>query len=497
MAQGEISPQVRETGKSRSQRIQIDYFRRRGGLYYLKWWLSILALLASGLYAFYVIQWPGAVVHVSTGPLALAHASFENDCSKCHEDFSPIASDAMKFNPIAKLSHIETACQSCHRVDDHYREFLTADWKTVDQNCALCHRDHQGRDHDLSSVDNAACTACHAKLNEVCSSNHQPRVTKVVTQFTKADHGDFASLVQGDPGKIKFDHAQHLVPGQVDANRKGGLTIAMLEPSKREQYRREGQADDSLVELDCASCHEFDGNPDRNLALAGDSELGRYMAPIRFDEHCSACHSMNPNGRSDDTLPLPHAAPWAEIALLLESKINGELLRGNRRSTGDDSQSVPRPGEGLGTSPAAPRLASASTVDQAVTMVRQQCLKCHDEDSITDASIATLTSSSSPSLIPTRWLQRGLYDHAAHRKVDCRYCHAAAYAGSAESAPNPDQNVMIAGIDSCTGCHRNLDQPVSDESAALWGDQPTWAADDCVLCHRYHAKRPESSEAAP
>jgi hypothetical protein len=265
----------------------------------------------------------------------------------------------------------------------------------------------------------------------------------------------------------------------------------MLEPSSREQYRQSGQPDNALVSLDCASCHEFDGNPDPKSTLSGDDELGRYIAPISFDKHCSACHSMNPNGRGDDTLPLPHAAPWAEISLVLEAKINGSLLTNKMRKPGDDSQQVPRPGEGFGPPPTS-GLAEAATVEAAVALVRAQCIKCHDDASITEEAIAKFGASTAEPLIPPRWFKFGLYDHAAHRKMDCRYCHQAAYPveGAVPTEALDHKSVMIAGIDSCTGCHRDINEPtpasLTGAAEELIGGQPTWASDSCTMCHRYH-----------
>lgn len=491
--------QPRESGKTRSQRIEIDYYRHRGGLYYLKWALVLVALLASGGYAAYVIASGNSGRHLSTGPLSLSHASFEDDCSACHEDFTPIGADAFRPDPAASFAHIEAACQDCHQVGDHFREVMTADAKDKDQNCAACHSDHQGRAHDLLAVANGTCTQCHAALSSICQSSHTPRIRTKVTEFTLVGHGDFGSLAKGDSGRVRFDHAQHMLPGQVNPGDRGGFTIAMLEPEKRQRYRRSGQDDDALVSLDCASCHDYAGNPDPSGSLTSDQELGRYMAPVSFEEHCAACHSINPSGRGDDTLPLPHAAPWAEIELLVGSKISGAMSTGKMRRSRDDTQTEPRPGDGTGRPAPDTASVSAPTVASAVALVRQQCLNCHDEASITDESIAALREDTADPLIPPRWFQIGLYDHAAHRKLDCRYCHEAAYPVQAAVATSPvdHDTVMIAGIESCTGCHRDPEAKPPAALAAdreLLGGQPTWASDACTLCHRYHTE-PARSEA--
>ncbi len=475
-----------QTGKQRSQRIQIDYFRHRGGLFYLRCGCIVAGLVAAGLYGALVIG-RGGGSHLSTGPLAVVHVSFENDCQQCHQDFTPLASDAFRIDPESSVSHTEQACQKCHQVDGHHRDLLLADWKMVDQNCAICHADHQGRQRDLTAVVNPLCSQCHSDLSKVCTANRSPVVRDQVSRFDLESHGDFASL-KSDPGRVKFDHRQHMLPGQVDPGSKGAMTVSMLEATRREQYRRAGQGNDDLVSLDCSSCHQFAGNPDAHVVLAGDQELGRYLKPISFDQHCSACHSMNPPGRTEDTLPLPHAAPWSEIGLLLQTKIAGLRQLGTARSPRDDTQPAPIPGEGFGSAANNVSIVSAAEVDVALKAMQVQCLKCHDSASITDEAINTALAGTSTPLIPARWLRHGIYDHAAHRKMDCRYCHADAYPNEAMSSSPPDdhQQVMIGGIETCTPCHRPADVAEPEGLSDLFSGQPTWASDDCILCHRYH-----------
>ncbi len=219
---------------------------------------------------------------------------------------------------------------------------MNAESILLDQNCVNCHVDHQGRRHDLTLVSNQTCASCHANLADVCSGT--PTVRSNVLVFDKEQHGDFASLGKQDPGSVKFDHHQHMLPGQVNVGQKGAFTIEMLDPSLRNRYRKPGQDDASPVKLDCASCHEMAGNPDPNVTAITDGELGRYIKPISFEQHCSACHSMNPGLATADTTPLPHAVPWAKIDLLLAATARGGRASGQTRSPRDDRQSTPQPG---------------------------------------------------------------------------------------------------------------------------------------------------------
>jgi Cytochrome c7 and related cytochrome c len=491
---------ARETGKQRSQRIEIDYYRKKGGLHHLKTVCAIAALVGSAGYAVYVLA-AGGQSHTSTGPLSRAHASFENDCQQCHQDFTPIDGRGAKLNlsfagisSEKSIAHIESACQKCHEVGDHYRDKMSVDWQLTDKNCAGCHADHKGRDFDLNLIAASQCTSCHASLSAGCT----PTVRANIAGFTQEQHGDFNSLTKGDPGTVKFDHQQHMLPGQVDAGQKGAFTIEMLDPAVRARYRQVSQTD-KKVQLDCNSCHQFAGNPG-GKAMTADAELGRYIEPVSFQEHCSACHAMNPGIATPETTPLPHAVPWAKIDLLLEASINGGRARGKTRAPRDDTQSTPQPGEGLGSSVAgSDPITAATSVAAARQIVQAQCLKCHDEAATTDEAILAALSGTADPLIPPRWLQYGLYDHAIHREINCRYCHEGAYGPGAAGPALDQEQVMIAGIDSCTGCHRDAETPtpssLTDASAWL-GSQTTWASDNCTTCHRYHTPVKRTSVAA-
>jgi hypothetical protein len=517
---------VRATGKSRSQRINIDYYRQENWLTRSRGYLALAAAMLAVGYGLYVFT-SGGPSHLSTGPVAMAHASFENDCQQCHLPFTPISGDALRFTSNRSLDRLEETCQKCHRVNHHFRGSMKPEFAAIDQHCSGCHTDHQGRNHDMSNVASTKCTQCHGDLPSTCMSPSSIEVRTNITAFTADAHGDFPSLQKGDPGRVKFDHGQHMMPGQVDPGVKGGFLISMLEPHLKNKYRKtvDGtpQSDDAMVTLSCADCHKFAGASDRSLV--GDDEIGRHIEPISFDQHCAACHSLNVAGRTEDTLPLPHAAPWKEVETLIASKLVGGQQLGSIRLPRDAARKTPLVGEGY--SGAMPNLSSlpsgddeedsiiSASVRAGLASVAQRCLQCHMQEDITDESIRSLRAGDSPPLIPERWLKRGIYDHAAHRKIDCAYCHANAYPKATTSAANAvvsnqtavnrdasikkddSQIVMIGGIETCTGCHRDAsssvpDSMTSEATKTLLGGQGTWASDACIECHRYHWQRPPS-----
>lgn len=510
----------RETGKEKSQRIQMDYHRQHGGLAKSKVALAILGLVFGvAVVGYSMVDGSGA----NPGDVAEGHAAFEQDCGKCHQALTPIGSDSVRNLSLLGISesdsieHVEAACTACHHgpsnpIGGHYRSELSGDWPWVDKNCVGCHADHQGRDHDLTRVADEKCAQCHDNLESVCPSGSRV-VDKKITSFS-SQHGDFRSLQTEDPGTVTFDHAQHLKPGQAGQD-KDLIRLGDLEPEMRERYRRKmlelkqsdpqwaalDTSDDGLVQLDCASCHQINGAPSGSVALSGDDEVGRYLKPISFDDHCRACHSMNPAGRTEGSLPIPHAAPWSEMDQWLAAK----MVPSQQRRTSSNPT-------GIGVTESLPGGDSASlaqqwkeaNLDKSREMLKQQCLKCHQEGLISsDESIMAARDVDARPLIPSRWLKYGIYDHAAHRNVDCRYCHAQAYDDGTPAEPGKDQHmVMIAGIESCVGCHRPAESPtpaellVATEPDPRLGGQSLWASDRCTMCHRYHATGSGPSENA-
>lgn len=528
-----------QTGKQRSQRIQIDYYRQKTGLDRWRWFCVAAAILLAGTYAMFLFwKMPETTTgaqadsnsinplagHFSTGDLANVHASFEQQCDRCHADFTPLDADApSKWFPLIGVEsqisrvHLETKCQHCHPVGHHFREQMTSDFAAIDQNCSFCHRAHQGRDFELTKIGARKCATCHHDLSPV--TNEVADVRPRVQGFNRESHGDFVSLQQKDPGRILFSHAQHMMPGQVGVDVRGGMTIDRLSRSDQARYSKDGQVKTDLVQLRCSDCHTIVGQEvvdqiGDQLKSVDIELLGRSMNPIAFDQHCVACHAISPgivdvmsglsvmsgqdgtgntSGNSGENLRLPHAETSDVMANLLAASIDGARAGEKARHRRDNSKQKQPPGFGVPADPVSDWHVTPAEIANAQKHVQQQCLECHDAESITDQAIVAAKLDRSPSMIPTRWLRRGLYDHAAHRLIDCRYCHADAYSSLSELTQadlNPDDHtaVMIAGIDRCQDCHRpsGVAEPESLRDPLI-GNMPRWASDQCITCHRYHS----------
>ncbi len=437
--------QTPDRGKSKALRIRLDYHRQTSALDRARRSLMLISLACSAAYVLWLVL-PSVGgssarnrLHLSTGPLAQVHAAFENDCEKCHTHglAAPLGKNSFQLEPSRRLDHQESSCQSCHRVDGHWRASLQD--PSEDRDCANCHHEHNGRTASLTDVANKACASCHRDLQAVCRTGTlEASTTLPVKDFSAASHGvrdtkgrmQFRSLLV-DRGRVKFDHAQHLRPGQVDAGQRGGMRLDMLPAIVRDRYRQKGQADTALVSLDCASCHQLHALRQGQSHAVG-SEEGRYYAPIDFESHCQACHQMTFPGQTGQMLPLPHVASMAEYELLLGARNQAPAVRSRTQSAINDSiQSV--------------------AVSQESLM--QRCQQCHMPDDLTPKAIDAALAGQMQPLIPNRWLVNGYFDHAAHgRVVNCRFCHdipGTVVNGNTESGhtspPTDQEQVFIRG----------------------------------------------------
>jgi len=528
-----------QTGKMRVRRIRLDYYRDRGRYHRWRWFGAILAALTIGLYLGWVSWSPAGVRHLSTGPLSRAHAALGTNCQACHVDFTPIAADAWRLQPAAAAQATAAKCRECHREIGPHVAALNDAGTMIDSTCAGCHQEHRGLAHGLIPRDDRTCIDCHRETAtfRIADATGSDAPIGNVSGFTKDGHGEFRSLVSArrdganaiEPGgeggssaargatesdaavvkPFEFDHALHMLPGQVAEGRRGAMRLDRMSPEHRERYRRDGQSDDAIVQLACADCHDF------GMAGAGgrgDGEAavwGAVSQPIRYDQHCIACHPLTAPGQRQDQFGLPHGQPLERLRELLVARatvagLGGETRRGSGGAATGANDPFPLriPGrEGGGTASEVsgePRrsageadLAAASAGwDGLVRGVEQQCRVCHPSGEL-DRLVGSPRT-------PRPKLQLGRYDHAAHRGVSCVVCHPQAdpqgrtleepvQAAWSQWVSLFDRPSMILGISSCTPCHRG-GEPERSLDAALTGGMADRAPDRCTTCHSYHQR---------
>jgi predicted CXXCH cytochrome family protein len=466
----------RDSAKQRARRLPLDYYKGLTRLDLVKWLLMGAACVVTGGYVAWTLGgWTfgneQAARQFSPAPVASVHAVWEGQCAACHAPGKSLRQDGQAISTVATLawghSSADVRCQSCHAGPPHHANQLTGEvWS-----CSGCHRDHQGRDVDLTRMDDSACTRCHADIaaHREGSSLLNP-TTGNVTSFA-ADHPAFRALKAADPGRLKFNHRLHMLSGQapLDAKESAKQTLADVP----EQYRAALVAPKSLadvpmetvIQLDCANCHvtESDGIP-----AAGD-----YMQPINFEQHCAACHSGElvtevATSGSAQSRALPHGLqPDAIRSLLagLASPPSGIPLL----SPDTPLQLIPgkTPGQNLAQTTEPTSAVRVASAEQALRG-EHRCGKCHEFEG--EAVV--------PTRLPSIWLTHARFDHASHRAMNCFDCHEQERLESTSHGKPPldDRRPILPDIDNCRRCH-----------APKTASGTSGARHDCAECHRYHA----------
>jgi len=527
----------RPTSRGQVSRIDRDYYRRPSLLQRARRWVVVAGLAAGVAW----VAW-GAIDpprHHSPGPVAAVHARWERDCQACHEPFQPITDDTF-LSTAATRDRADAKCEVCHADVAARPHHPLQNFHEVGS-CGSCHQDHRGRDADILRVADRTCTHCHADIaahrlpaTEAPAVAPSP-VEQPVTGFAAGSHPPFRGL-ERDPGRLKFSHGRHMLAGlsfapeAAPGQRERGTawTYAMLAEADRARYKPRGESVDALVQLDCASCHEFApaGSDDlRSVStLLTGAPPGAYPLPVEFERHCAACHQLPVAGGVGDATGgtradsvLPHGLSGAEIRRALEATLLGEALRGDPALLERPAAAPPLPSI-RETDPAAVALGEmvGERLARAQSFARATCEKCHD---LVERDLPAATSllpgragrsgtdagwfDVAPTAVPAIWLPKSRFNHQPHRNLphaldrhECQDCHAAAFpddttrpAGIAGKALD-NSKVMIAGLGSCTSCHAPAGRDA--EGRTVGG-----VRHDCVECHGYHGLGPHGGASAP
>lgn len=445
--------------KRRAFRIPADYFTRRG-------WLGRGKLITTALAVALALLWwglswarsPRGDRTVSHGPVAAVHAAWENDCKVCHVPFQPIRGDG----PLGSAHAVTVSnerCEVCHLGPVHHSNQTNPE--PAQQSCAGCHRDHQGRDGDLRRGTVGDCTSCHADLKNHAKSSS--RYAANINGFA-SDHPQFRLLAAKDlkdPGHLKFNHDVHMKPGQGT-----NFTLAKVEATDRGRYRLQGQKDDALATLNCASCHRLDA-------------AGAYMLPTTYENDCRACHALTVepgegNGRTP--LAVPHRLQPDKLRALLWGAYTERYLAKQPALAAALRDARPLPGKRPDADEAKARETIGKQVATAEAYLYQgktTCLECHevarkDAPKGEDGPAFEIT----PPAVKAVWFEHAAFKHAPHRAVDCKACHEKAWTS------DTNKDVMLPDVENCKNCHAPAGR---DANGAVGG-----VRHDCAECHTYH-----------
>jgi hypothetical protein len=446
--------------------FELDYFRR-GRLLRRLWRPVLWGALAATALGVACTFLPGMQTAYEAGPLSNAHALFNHDCGKCHaQAFGAIR----RFWDADARSVPDAACAACHAGPPHH--------ETADQSgCAGCHREHHGQAVLARVTDSQCTTSCHANLTRITKDS---RYNPHITGFGAGEHPEFKA--RKDPGTIKFNHAVHLqgLRGidskqfwkQLEFVRKNSGAHARL-PEPGQQTRQ----------LGCQFCHQTDS-------------AGRYMQPIRYEQHCKECHPLSVQLVGNDKglqglaaefskTPAPHPVHGDEqspgktaqtVRAALRERLTDFILDDRHKGfLGESPDASPERAVPGWPRPPAVSKAQFDWVNRQLAQTERilfesagGCGYCHQEKTAPDKRPGGLPEYE-PSGIKPRWHEQSAFRHDSHRMLRCAECHAAA------ESSQKTRDVLLPQIDTCRRCH----------------NPQAGARADCAECHSYHNAEPK------
>lgn len=421
----------------------------------------LAAFLAWPLHSIYTYQntkKADATFHADTlwssGALSSAHAGLKNDCKACH------------IKPFVAVE--DSSCVACH-ADIHghadpkrlligkaplnwqgkMSRQIANTFNRPEGRCVECHTEHEGAG-PMEDTKQEFCSGCHADLNTRLTD------TKIANagDFSNA-HPQFKPRVMTMPGinpqserisldlhpvddnGLKFSHGMHLSTGN---------GVARMAQSLGKKYGF-GQA------LDCKDCHTKTAD-------------GVRFQPIEMETNCAMCHSLAVERIGDTVRTLRHGDPKMVVADLRSFYRSGGPFRARTQQVIEGRR---RPGD-YGSSQRYYAYFGSVNYGQADSAIRAvfsrggACYDCH----VISAPPAGSDNWGVGKVYQTmRYMEKGWFDHGAHKTETCASCHNAAKSTLAS-------DLLLPGIKTCRNCH-------GGESSHA--DVPS----SCAMCHSYHA----------
>ncbi|MDB6084325.1 MAG: hypothetical protein JWN43_2206 [Gammaproteobacteria bacterium] len=369
------------------------------------------------------------------GPLHMAHRSIAGNCNACHRT---------AFGRVA-----DQACSTCHPGTQHHVPIQSqARARFSSMTCADCHVEH-AKPSRLVDTNSRACVACHGDLRAVDPGTSMQNVTDF-----GSGHPDF-SLAMLEPERAGADLVWHtrMTPSEFRPKPEEHSNLKFSHKVHLDERGIKSPAGDQ--KLTCGDCHRADAG-------------GRSMVPIRMEQHCARCHSLQFD-EHDSSTAVPHGDLKAVFTALEEHFSRMFLLQGPasarqpaRRRPGGEQAIMTRDEQ---------RRALEWTTRQSLQAARELlekrvCAECH-----TVSRLPGLTGFEQwrvePVKVTSFWMPRAQFNHAAHRSSTCISCHSSAERSGSSS------DVLMPAIKQCRGCHGG-------------GGERTRLASDCTMCHRLH-----------
>lgn len=337
------------------------------------------------------------------GSVSAKHASFVNECVRCHTPVSAM-----------KTTVPDSTCTACHKSPMHFGEHSLAAPLT----CTACHLVHKGNTL-LASATGKDCLRCHGDLKV---KDPTFAIHRSIKDFGTT-HPEFAVMVRDDEtGKrvrVRLDDADHLKDNaMVKLNHKLHLDPELPGLSKGP--------------LQCADCHQ------------AAEHKGYLMPSVKFETACVSCHGLDFDSKFSDKT-VPHGKQPQELDLYLRILYTSLWpLREDAQAGGKTTAQKEKAWIEEQTEKAEEKL-----FGKKGSRKRGKCQLCHINDTSphrdlgTDDRFPVLAKTS----IPQRWFLNSNFNHAAHTMAKCITCHEAAPKSEATT------DVLLPKVTTCRQCH--------------------------------------------
>lgn len=471
--------------KEFTRHFALDYYRRPRPLRRWKWLLSIVAALGCTA-AMAAIVSSRQHTAFQAAPVSHAHARFGDDCSQCHD--KPFAT-AHRFLPWSDAHTVsDDKCVACHQAGNHNEHQLkNKGGNGQAAGCVECHHEHQGA--RLTQLPDQTCVECHGGQPTGAAGKFKGEITA----FAK-DHPEFGAW-RGQPltdpagGAFRFNHKRHF-----DLAKE-------LAAVPKHRKKLVGPEFERLQAEQCSYCHQ----------PAAD---GRTMKPIRYANHCAACHPIqvapSENSPRRITEALPHPRHGQDVSLVRGALFERYLQSIVADQANKPREPIPEPAI-IGSSEDQERrrraqldkLATERTADGERWLFRTPnvgCQECHvlkwpaEPDKLpevlpprqqTNRWLGVVSEWPASRMNPAtevrnpgayaddrnRWFPYSTFDHYAHRVYACIDCHRDERKNVSALESRETSDLLMPSKANCVKCHDNSAQgPRSD----------------CLACHSYH-----------
>ena len=405
-----------------------------------------------------------------SGPLSSAHANLKNDCQSCHvEPFVAVTDKACvgchtgeHKAMSAAHANAPTAMLLAARAPPGTGEKILASFASAfnrpQGRCVECHTEHEGAG-PMAATPQKFCADCHDGMNGRLKAAGHPTQLADAADFGTS-HPDFRPLIRPAPGAkpvatlmtkglvdyngLKFPHDMHL-------QATGG--VARMAASFRGRY-------DFGQKLECKNCHQPDAD-------------GVRIKPVVMERDCAMCHSLAFENVGGVTRTLRHGEPdqvAADLTAYYRSTAPARPLQLGGMQRRRPGQYAEGQVYNIYFREVAVRPSRAQDAVRAVFSKGGACYDCHTIFAPTAGSgwrVAAVNQT-------PRFLQKGWFDHDAHRETECADCHTMA-TGSKVST-----DFLVPGLRQCRDCHVG-------EGGARLVKVETATESPCAMCHEYHS----------